>query len=172
MLSADAARRLACDASIRRVVVSGKSEILDLGRSTATPSTGQRRALELRDGGCIWPGCDRPPGWCDAHHLLPYRRGAPDGGATDLDNLGLLCRRHHHLVHDEHFSVSCDHASGEVTVRRPDGSTASVATPPGPLTRRRMLARPGLADRRAASREPIRQHNEPTSGKAARESPP
>lgn len=139
VLAGDAARRLACDAGLSRVVTAGESEILDLGRTTPIPSRAQRRVLELRDGGCIWPACDRPPPWCDAHHLIPHRRGSPDGGPTDLDHLGLLCRRHHHLVHDEHFGLARDPETGIATVTRPDGTTVASAVPTGPVLRRRVL---------------------------------
>ena len=59
--------------------------------STRTIPSALRRALVVRDGGCSFPGCDRPPGWCDAHHRVHWA----DGGETRLDNLVLLCRRHH-----------------------------------------------------------------------------
>ncbi len=95
-LSAETLRRLSCDAGISRVITRGRSEPLDVGRVTRTISPAMRRALVVRDGGCRFPGCDRPPGWCDAHHKLHWA----DGGETRLDNLVLLCRRHHRAVHE------------------------------------------------------------------------
>ena len=83
--------RLACDSSVGRVVMRGKSLVVDLGRHTPVVSPAQRRALAIRDGGCVEPGCDAPPEWCDAHHTDPWTRGGP----TDLDQLELRCRRHH-----------------------------------------------------------------------------
>jgi hypothetical protein len=100
-------RRLACDASIAAVVLDSLGEPIDLGRSTRVPSAAQRRALVVRDRGCVFPGCDRPPGWCDVHHLVPW----VDGGPTDLENAALFCGRHHHLMHEHGWRV----------VRRPDG---------------------------------------------------
>ena len=94
-------RRLACDASVCRVLTDPDGMPLDLGRSTRTVAPAQRRALIIRDGGCVYPGCRRPPRWCDAHH----RKHWADGGATDLDNLVLLCRRHHRLVHEGQVSL-------------------------------------------------------------------
>lgn len=88
-------RRLACDARVTRVVLDPASQPLDVGRTRRLATIAQRRALEVRDGGCRFAGCDRPPGWCDAHHVIPWL----EGGATDLDNLVLLCRAHHTLVH-------------------------------------------------------------------------
>jgi hypothetical protein len=87
--------RMACDAAITRVLTKGESTILDLGRSTPVVSPALRKALAIRDGGCVEPGCTAPPEWCDAHH----KRHWIDGGRTDLDNLELRCRRHHVKAH-------------------------------------------------------------------------
>jgi hypothetical protein len=69
---------------------------LEVGRATRVVSPAQRTALAVRDGGCVFPGCDRPPGWCEAHHLRHWLHGGP----TDLDNLALLCWAHHRAVHE------------------------------------------------------------------------
>ncbi|MDY7101616.1 MAG: HNH endonuclease signature motif containing protein, partial [Actinomycetota bacterium] len=66
------------------------------GRSERTAPPNQWKAVATRDGGCRFPGCDRPPRWCHAHHLQHWT----DGGRTDLDNLALLCGHHHRLIHD------------------------------------------------------------------------
>ena len=84
-LSAETLRRISCDAGIARVITDGPTQPLDVGRTTRTVAPSLWRALVVRDGGCVAPGCDRPPGWCDAHH----RRHWADGGATALDNLEL-----------------------------------------------------------------------------------
>ncbi len=94
-VSPDVARRLACDASVRRVVVGPGSEPLDVGRRTAVVPAAMRRAVIVRDRGCRFPGCDRPQSWCDAHHVVHWA----DGGPTAVQNLLLLCRRHHRMVH-------------------------------------------------------------------------
>ena len=108
-----------------RVVTNGRSEILDLGRKTRVVTTAQRRALVLRDGGCAFPGCDRPPEWCDAHHIIHWL----DRGPTDLDNLVLLCRRHHRLIHrPDGFGIARE-PTGPIVFRRPDG-TVIETTPP------------------------------------------
>lgn len=65
-------------------------------RRTRVVSPALRTALHVRDGGCAFSGCDRPPGWCDAHHIVHW----VDGGETKLDNLILLCRSHHRLLHE------------------------------------------------------------------------
>jgi hypothetical protein len=87
---------MACDAVISRVVTDGPSQVLDVGRATPVPNPATRKALEVRDGGCVAPGCDRPPEWCDAHHIVHWTRG----GSTSLDNLELRCRRHHRAIHE------------------------------------------------------------------------
>jgi uncharacterized protein DUF222/HNH endonuclease len=94
-LPAATARRLACDARILPVVLGADGQILDAGRTSRLATGPLRRALHVRDQGCAFPDCDRPPRWTDAHHITPWA----DGGATTLDNLVLLCRYHHRLVH-------------------------------------------------------------------------
>ncbi|HVE99436.1 MAG TPA: DUF222 domain-containing protein [Mycobacteriales bacterium] len=84
--------RLAHDAAIARLLYRGQTLPLDLGRTVRTATPAQKRALAARDRGCVI--CGRPPRWCDAHHLVAWE----DGGLTDLDNLVLLCRYHHHLL--------------------------------------------------------------------------
>ena len=87
--------RLVCDAGIHRVVTDGRSAILDYGTTTRTVPARLFNALVIRDRHCRYPGCDRPPDWTEAHHV----RWITHGGATALDNLVLVCSRHHHLLH-------------------------------------------------------------------------
>ena len=89
--------RLACDCDVNRVVMAGRSQVVDVGRSTRTVPQRLWRALVARDRRCRAEGCDRPPGRCDAHHVVHWAHG----GATDLDNLVLLCWEHHRAVHLE-----------------------------------------------------------------------
>lgn len=97
-ISAATARRLASDAEIIPCVLGGPSEILDQGRAVRLFTTPQRRAIAVRDGGCVWPGCNAPPSWCELAHLVSWL----DGGATDLSNGVLLCAFHHRrLDHDD-----------------------------------------------------------------------
>jgi hypothetical protein len=114
-ITAETARRIACDAAVSRVVVRGPSEPLEVGRKTAVVPPGLRRAVAVRDGGCRFPGCDRPPSWCDAHHVRHWA----DGGETSLSNLVLLCRPHHRMLHNG-FSIHV--MGGRASFRRPDGS--------------------------------------------------
>jgi hypothetical protein len=109
------ARRLACDAKVSRVITDGPSRPLELGRSTKVVSAALRRAVTVRDGGCRFPGCGRPPGWCDAHHVRHWA----DGGDTSLDNLVLLCRPHHRAIH-RGFGLAM--ADGQPVFTKPDGT--------------------------------------------------
>ena len=91
----DIAALLVSDAVIRPLVTDEGRNPLRLGRSRRLASPAQRTAVMVRDGGCIFPGCDLPPGWCDVHHVLPWE----DGGHTDTSAMALLCRRHHGITH-------------------------------------------------------------------------
>jgi Domain of unknown function (DUF222) len=95
------AQRLACDASIRRVLLDSNSEVIDVGRARRMPSPAARAALRVRDRGCVWPGCDRPASWTTAHHVRHWGHG----GVSDVPNLVLLCHRHHWLVHEGGWQV-------------------------------------------------------------------
>ncbi len=99
---AETVRRLACDASLSRVLFDPASEPMDVGRATRTISPALRRALAARDKGCRFPGCDRPQSWTDCHHLTHWA----DGGETNLANVVSLCRRHHHRVHEEGWRLA------------------------------------------------------------------
>jgi hypothetical protein len=90
-----AARRLACDANIIPVVLGTHSEPIELGRATYVVTEALRRLLVLRDRGCAHPGCTRRANRTHAHHIHHWS----NGGHTELNNLVLLCRYHHHLVH-------------------------------------------------------------------------
>jgi hypothetical protein len=111
------ARRVLCDASIRRIVMTGRSEPLDVGRQTPVVSPAMRRAVIARDRHCCFPGCDRPHTWCDAHHVVHWA----DGGPTAVPNLALLCRRHHRMVHARD-GFRLELVEGRPVFRRPDGS--------------------------------------------------
>ncbi|MFO6452729.1 MULTISPECIES: DUF222 domain-containing protein [unclassified Aeromicrobium] len=100
-VSAGQLRKLACDAGILPVVMNGTSQVLDEGRSKRHHTAAQRIALAQRDQGCAFPDCDRPPGWTEAHHVIPWSHGGP----TDLTSGVLLCSHHHHRVHDAHIAV-------------------------------------------------------------------
>ncbi len=91
-ISVREALRLAGEAEIVPAVLAAGGELLTLGRTRRIASPSQTLALAARDGGCSFPGCDRPPDLCERHHVVAWA----DGGLTDLNNLTLLCRYHHH----------------------------------------------------------------------------
>lgn len=101
-LPAATMRRLACDAAIIPAVLGTSGQVLDVGRAARTATGPQRRALVLRDGGCAFPGCDRPPGWSEAHHIQHWEELGP----TDLGNMVLLCGHHHRVIHREDWEIT------------------------------------------------------------------
>jgi uncharacterized protein DUF222/HNH endonuclease len=119
----ESARRMACDASVARVITRGRSQPLDVGRLTSVVPAALRRAVIARDRGCRFPGCDRPHAWCDAHHVVHWA----DGGPTALSNLVLLCRRHHRAVHERFRLRMID---GHPAFTREDGSSLEDRAPP------------------------------------------
>jgi hypothetical protein len=84
------------------IVLGSLSEPLDIGRLSYTVTEAQRRALHHRDGGCSFPGCTRRPKRCHAHHIVHW----VDGGPTDIENLTLLCRFHHTVVHHDQWKIA------------------------------------------------------------------
>ncbi|MGJ9421544.1 DUF222 domain-containing protein [Aeromicrobium sp. CF3.5] len=114
-VSASQARQLACRARILPAVLGGASLPLDLGRTQRLFSPAQRTALAMRDGGCVFPGCDRPPPWTEAHHITAWS----DGGPTDLSDGALLCPFHHHVVHDHGWQLRTSPHDGHVEMRLP-----------------------------------------------------
>src|ERR1700712_1772348 len=102
VLSGVAVRRLACDAALIFSTIRADGIKVDFGRETRKISRGLKTFLVARDGGCVFPGCDARPGWCQVHHLLPWGRL----GRTDRCNLVLLCHFHHHLMHEGGWTTS------------------------------------------------------------------
>jgi hypothetical protein len=100
-ISSKTVERWACDCSVTRVLMQD-SMVIDVGRAKRVISPPLKRALHVRDGHCVWPECERPPSWSDAHHLVHWIHG----GSTELDNLALLCRRHHRMVHEGHWQIA------------------------------------------------------------------
>ena len=107
-LTAGEVRRLACTAKIIPAVLGGKSEVLDLGRSSRFFKPAQRKAMIIRDRECRAEGCTVPAAWCEAHH---WGRPWAEGGRTDVKDGVLLCNWHHHRAHDPRYEAN----------RMPDG---------------------------------------------------
>lgn len=111
----ESVRRLACDATVTHAVLDDREQPLSIGRASRVVPPPMRRALNLRDKGCRFPGCDAGSGWADAHHVNHWVHG----GETRLDNLILLCRAHHRMIHDHAWSLSLDPDTGDATIRPP-----------------------------------------------------
>ncbi|WP_051478688.1 HNH endonuclease signature motif containing protein [Arthrobacter sp. H5] len=100
-MSARSIRKLACDADIIPLVLGGKGQLLDIGRSQRLFPAYMRRALVARDKGCTFPDCSIPATWCEAHHINPWAAG----GTTGVCDGCLLCARHHHVLHEGDWTV-------------------------------------------------------------------
>jgi hypothetical protein len=127
-LSGHEAAALVCDAAVRRIVVDGRSTVLDYGQAVRTAPAELYNVLLARDQGCRWPGCDRPGSHCDAHHVVWFE----DGGRTGVDNLVLLCRRHHRKLHRHHDWRAKLLPDGTLEITDPQGRV-ETSDPPGPI---------------------------------------
>jgi len=114
-VGAETVARLACGGS-ESIVLADDGRVLALGRAQRFFTRRQRRVLAVRDGGCLWPGCERPPSWTEAHHIRRW----VDGGRTDVDDGVLLCRHHHLRVHDEGWRIV--RLGGRYRLEAPPGS--------------------------------------------------
>jgi Domain of unknown function (DUF222)/HNH endonuclease len=130
-ISSTTVQRIACDSSVARIVFGPGSVVVDAGRARRVVSPATRRALNVRDQNCRWPGCERPASWSAAHHLVHWI----EGGRTDLNNLVLLCQRHHWMVHEGGWRL-CQAEDGRLlavpptynygySVRAPDETSAA-----------------------------------------------
>ena len=107
-LTTQAVHRIACDADIGRVLLGPASIPTDIGYRHRLFTHHQRRALALRDGGCRFPGCTRPPAHTDAHHIQSWLTGGP----SNLDNALLLCRHHHRQTHEGGWTIQVGKTGG------------------------------------------------------------
>jgi Domain of unknown function (DUF222) len=124
-VAASTVLRVACDAVLNRIVMAGRATVLDYGSAVRTVSPALWASLVVRDGHCRHPGCDRPPGWCEAHHVKHFSKGGP----TCLSNLVLACSRHHHLWHDHGWDLELD-AEGTLVLKSPTGNVITSRPPP------------------------------------------
>ncbi|WP_427884625.1 DUF222 domain-containing protein [Kribbella sp. GL6] len=146
-LSAATVRRLACDANVIPLVLGSNSEPLDVGRRERLVTRHIRHALVARDRGCVV--CAAPPVMCDAHHLTSWL----DGGPTALNNLALLCRRHHVDLHNGRWRITI--TDGKVQVARPAwADTTAVRAAQSPDTNLPQPAEAGSAQPAAAYTRP------------------
>jgi len=126
LIPADSIGRLLCDAKVHRILSDPNGIVLDFGYSERIVKGYQRLAVIARDRHCTFPGCDRPPAMCHAHHIVPW----DDDGPTDMANLALLCHLHHHAVHKRGFG--CQRLpDGTLEFTRPDGTLLEPQARPG-----------------------------------------
>jgi hypothetical protein len=111
-VSSTTVERLACDASVTRIILDSRSNVIDVGRAKRTISGPGRKALNVRDRGCTWPGCERPASWTSGHHIRHWIHG----GTNEPSNLTLLCYRHHWNVHEGGWQVVRDDDGRIVTI--------------------------------------------------------
>jgi hypothetical protein len=117
-ISPETARRLACDASVVRVITGPDGLPLDIGRAQRTASAAIRRAVVARDVHCVFAGCTAPAAWCDIHHVIHWAYGGP----TSCENGALLCERHHTSVHEGGFTIVREPGTAIWHTYRPNGS--------------------------------------------------
>jgi hypothetical protein len=101
-VSIETVERTICTAGTRTIEFGDSGQPLDLGREVRLFNERQKIALSVRDGGCMWPGCDRKAAWTEAHHTKHWKR---DHGRTDVADGICLCRHHHMLLHDNHWEI-------------------------------------------------------------------
>jgi hypothetical protein len=101
-ISTDTVERLVDSRGLQNVTLNEKGRVLALGSTQRCFTASQRRAITLRDGGCVIPGCTTPAGWCEVHHVIPWR----DGGETHTDNGVLLCWGHHQRIDTGPWRIS------------------------------------------------------------------
>ena len=128
-LSPHILRFIIAAAMIRPLEVSGSGDPLRMGRTLRYANRHQRRALLARDGGCIFPGCDRPASWCDVHHVDEWDANGP----TDIDNIGLLCRHHHRVTHRPGWTMTPTALPSDPNTTHSNGVRFRWRTPTGRL---------------------------------------
>jgi hypothetical protein len=124
-ITAETARRIACDAGVARIITGPDGLPMDSGREQRTATVGIRRAIEARDVHCVFAGCTAPAAWCDVHHVVHWAFGGP----TSCENGALLCERHHTAVHEGGFSIARDPGTAVWHTYRPDGSEVLIRGP-------------------------------------------
>lgn len=105
-LPAASVQQLLCHADMHTTVFGEGGRVLCQGKTQRLFTTMQVRAMAARDGGCVWPGCDRPPSWCESHHAEPWRSVDHAPGRTDVENGVLICHFHHRIVHTSDWQLT------------------------------------------------------------------
>jgi hypothetical protein len=101
-VSTTTAQRYVCAAGTVPILFDQDEQVVNVGRDQRLFTRRQRIGMAARDGGCVWPGCDRPPSWCEAHHIDEWDA---HHGRMDIADGVLLCRFHHLMVHDRGWRI-------------------------------------------------------------------
>jgi hypothetical protein len=149
VISLPSVQRLICAGSHTPILISSAGQPLDVGRSQRLFTARQRIALAARDGGCRWAGCERPPSWCEAHHIEPWGSAR---GRTDVADGLLLCRHHHVLVHNNGWRIERRRGADGLDEYRaiPPDRGAADTSEPIPLPTHSVMSRRALAPERIA----------------------
>ncbi len=139
LASAATAERHICAVGTVPIHFDSAGQVINVGREHRLYTTRQRIGLAARDGGCIWPGCDRPPSWCEAHHINEWR--AHDG-RTDLADGVLLCRFHHLMVHDQGWRITRGTGQDSAHYQATPPAAMDTTRRPLPLPSKRKLDHP------------------------------
>ncbi len=150
---------LLCHADVVPTVLGANGSILQHAKTRRLFSPAQNRALAVRDGGCVWPGCDRPPSYCETHHVDGWTSAGYLPGRTDVDNGVLLCHFHHANVHRSDWTLVMIHGAPHLIPPR----WIDTAQAPRPCTRRRVALRPPPIALRPPRPHPAASHTAPNA---------
>ncbi len=120
-VSISTVERAICSVGLIPILFDDDGQPMRVGRRSRLFRAKQRIAMAARDGGCVVDGCDRPPSWCEAHHIDEW---IAHGGRTDVEDGVLLCQHHHKWVHDTRARIV--RSGGEYAVRESDGRLSRV----------------------------------------------
>lgn len=155
VVSVATAERIACDSGIVPILFDEGGQVVNVGREQRLHTPRMRQAIAARDGGCVVPGCARPPEWCEVHHINEWVR---DNGETSIEDGVLMCRHHHMLLHNNGWRIKRDHAQynmisprGEVTALTPKNPILGRLKRLGRPERPERLKRPESATTRSAT---------------------
>jgi hypothetical protein len=130
--------QLRCSSPTVTTVFGDRGEILHHGKTRRLFTPAQNRALAARDGGCIWPSCERPPSWCETHHVNEWVADDHPPGRTDIDNGVLLCHFHHSHLHKSSWKLTMQSGAPHLIPPR----WIDTSQTPIPTTRRRTIQHP------------------------------
>jgi hypothetical protein len=126
-------KRLLCTGDSIRIGFDTTGNVLNMEAEQRLYSRRQREVLAVKFGGCMDPNCDRPPAWCEAHHILHWAR---DNGKTVLENGILLCKWHHLKYHNDGYEIERDTSGNywQIPPEKIDPTQTPITMPPKTTT--------------------------------------